>query len=507
MKNEEYDRTLFKVQRIFPPLELGSILRHSLGGKGFVNFMRRIKLGGYQLTVPDWKEGDLTLQNKIIIDNIPYLFCYDPAIELGFPELDPEDIADAEKIYSHITEEAKRRELNEADSKVFIKAQLRKQTEENARLYVDALNNANRGLIREIGEMPSLVLEEHIKQILKSGDDELRWRTAWALTVDDKLTRIKQISKLKYKNKENAIADYPYVFSAVSSGGMGLPFREKTLGMNADIVRVQLAGFRLFQTGRSIEDLTNDPSLVYIEMLVDNEAELEIYDRHAKKLSASIKKNEGQIGANKLKITGLEAELRTVNEAQQTLRSRVSELEKKGSSPVVATPVHSGDYVAARRKAEKAERTAEGLIGKLKTCNQEKLVLAEEVNGLKQTAKGQKFLIDLLRIKCELCDFYRGKTVAVICMEGQPDKWSEYISQFGANVELVQASKRVRQLEAIAEAKKYDVFFFPVSTGGHIVTDILPQFKTVTFDPREGSIPFVLYMSIERLRKAGVGAR
>ena len=467
-KNEE---TQFKIHRVLSYYDFARVLEFCFGGDRLPEIVRGRTKSDFKISAAPWQRKPPYERKGLLVISSASLM-YDPAIYLGFPELSEE-----EKLSSNLLKKAMgEKRLAEIVSKS--QSVMDKKQEKSA----DEVQNMS---------LPEVSMR--IEEILAGDDESLRWKTLWALVMDDRVTRIDMIRRLKYTNPDEVRKDfYPYHFHKNFKESPGW---EEELELNVPVAARHILQYRARSMGVEFTE-----EFLAQQIILDLGKEIDTCGKRILKLA----QEKGELEE---KSAAYASENRTLSKTIELL-----EEEKNGLSGKVHAL--SGQLEAAQKavipapKPTKDEKTSEYLSGRVRQLEAEKNELAA---GLENEGKAHSKtktdlekktqlvgnhleLLGLIKLKDFITDYYRNKKIVVLTMQPGDEKYQRVLGTFGINANIIGTSQQ-RKVEEVL-ASQYDYVIIATGITEHQTTYQAPQEKTILLPRGVSKLPEVLLNAI-----------
>lgn len=493
-EGSNYEATQFFIQRLLANLEFGMILKNSIvssskskDDKVFVKWLNRtVNLGNDETLAYEPSKNRLGQQENLVAA-LAYLFTYDPAVYLGFPKLDKDDLGDLKELHTELVSPERRVQVART----------------NAMRCIDFLNKSNAEIISDISSMPLFILNSYAQELVRDEDQSLRWKTLWALSANPMLTRLDAMAQLKYQSREEIEKDWPDLFVPKKEGGMGYDFHPEKIGFIHDQAVLSIINYRAHIFEINIEE---NPDFGFDQLNGDLMQELEIDSHYIESCRQDCDSKDGIISSLESRIDDLKSDLKGEQKQKKDLADQlatvVSDLSHERqikATPVIITEtkeIAGPQLYAAKDRILVLEKEIIGFGER----ERQLLLRLEQAN---KTAGECEQLYELSQQELEIFKFYHGKNAALILRDGFSDSFSSVLQQFGMAVQVW--LNRRREIESLASSKSMDVIFAPLACVDHTVTQKLPGFKTIFYDKSSGPVHLALYRNIKRLRNNGMG--
>ncbi len=421
-ENQEHEETLFRICRVASWYDFAKTLEHCMGGPKLVELCNSLFSSNFK---PWLKLNALERNNVISFASVSLM--YDPAVDLGFPEVSEKD--------------------KEASLKVLkaIGGKKGKHLEKRVAKYIKAVNKEANEVIEQVNEASLCELSEMVDQALHSR--QKRWRLFWALATDRKTTRLNELKRLKYTDPEEVEQEFSFIMKHRDKIGKLNEGWEAELELDVELARRALIQYRAYRQG-----VCFDEEFYYQQIIADLEEELEIYSQSTGNLYSRIGEMESQLG----KIPELKKELEVKESQKSGLEQQIKVLELKIESARQPAEVKSPeqeelDY--ARQKLKEAEEE-KGRLSSMVAGSESKInQLEDEAGQREKTIQNFRGLVELASIRELMRDYFVDKKVLVVKRQkGDDEKYQRAVEQFCPSVEVINPSLNSSASEKLASS-------------------------------------------------------
>ena len=454
------EKKQFAINRVASWYDFAKVLEHCVGGPQIAKLVNsHFKSGPFHVQ-KSWLKLNRHEKSQVLCAATPLLM-FDPALYLGYPDINQGEIRAYEKIAKGIGGEEK----------------LYKSAED----FHKSINRPAKEIAKEIQEMNLFELSAYIEELMSSEKtvrrEQLRWSSFLAIATDPKITRINHLLSLKYQDPDEVITDFPNletIHNAMTEEIESLNCGwEHELELDVEAAQRAIIRYR----AENVLGIEYDESVFAEQVILDLGEEIGLFSGRLEGLISENQELQAKAETQAAEKKGLERELKETIYEKKLLEEEVKRYERHFEKMEQPKEIKSPEQKTLEHAISKAE-ALEGENKKLKSKIEESvkhITMAEaKLEASENTIKQYRKLCEILELKKAVTDYYSGKRIALVTrFDGSLAGYDEAFKDFGVDVSFVDPRKEE------SGASSYDFFILTTDFAAHEDSAKLPRDRMI----------------------------